>query len=324
MTTNVTPDIRVRAPKRDDMQAIVDLAVACDIHDLGQPDFSVGVLDEDWANPRFSPENDAWLLEQNGQLLAYGALFPSHNGLELNTRGHGWVHPDHRGRGVGHRLLTLQEERACERLPEAEDGPRVVFQAWGQGRAPVQRLFARHGLTHVRSNWRMLIEMTEAPPAPQWPAGIEVRSWTEDTDRAVHAANEEAFADHWGHSPDPYEEWQRGREHMTDFDPELWLLATDGDQIAGVCLCTYFLGEGYVQDLSVRRPWRKHGLGLALLHEAFGRFWRRGTAKVGLGVDSQNLSGATRLYERAGMHVQFQFDRYEKELRAGREIRNMG
>jgi mycothiol synthase len=324
MTANLTTDIRIRAPRREDMQAIVDLVVACDVADLGAPDFSLDILEEDWKRPVFSLEQDAWLLENDeGQLLAYGMLESGHGGVQLN--GLGWVHPEHRRRGLGSQLLTLQEKRARERVDEAPEGTRVVQQAWGQGSAPVQRLFAKYELVHVRSAWRMLIEMNEQPPEPRWPDGVQVRSWTEDMDRAVHAANEEAFADHWGHTPDdPYEEWKQGRENMAHFEADLWLLAMAGDEIAGVCLSTYFMDQGYVQDLSVRRPWRRQGLGLALLHEAFGRFWQRGTKTVSLGVDSQNLTGATRLYERAGMHVQYQFDRYEKELRPGREIRNMG
>ena len=75
-----------------------------------------------------------------------------------------------------------------------------------------------------------------------------------------------------------------------------------------------------MNSLSVLRPWRRKGLGLALLHHAFGEFYRRGYHKAALYVDAQNLTGATRLYERAGMHIVRQFDKYEKELRPGIEL----
>lgn len=323
MTTDLSTEIRLRAPRREDMQAIVDLLVACDVSDLGQPDFNLETLEEDWASPGFNPETDAWLLESaDGALVGYGAVERRDGDVEISAIG--WVHPDHRGKGIGTRLLQLQEKRARELVSEASGDVRVVLSVYKQGSAPAERLFTKHGLTHIRTSWRMLIEMSEAPPAPAWPDGITVRSWTEDLDRAVHATDEEAFADHFGFAPGTYEHWEQKRRNMSNFDADLWILAMAGDEIAGIALCTYFMGEGYVQDLAVRRPWRKQGLGLALLHEAFGRFWRRGTKSVGLGVDSQNLTGATRLYERAGMHVLFAFDRYEKELRPGREIRNMG
>ena len=82
----------------------------------------------------------------------------------------------------------------------------------------------------------------------------------------------------------------------------------------------YDEGIGWVSSLGVRRPCRKRGLGLALLRHAFSEFYRRGKRKVGLGVDAQNLTGALRLYENAGMHVHQTFDQYEKELRPGVEI----
>jgi ribosomal protein S18 acetylase RimI-like enzyme len=98
----------------------------------------------------------------------------------------------------------------------------------------------------------------------------------------------------------------------------------DGDEIAGAALCWAVpsLGEnglGWVGQLWVRRPWRRRGLGLALLHHAFRELYQRGYARVGLGVDSESLTGATRLYERAGMHMAHQWDNYQLELRSGVE-----
>jgi ribosomal protein S18 acetylase RimI-like enzyme len=72
--------------------------------------------------------------------------------------------------------------------------------------------------------------------------------------------------------------------------------------------------------LGVRRPWRKNGLGLALLYHSFSEFYRRGTPIISLGVDAASHTGATRLYQRAGMHVAAEYVSYEKELRPGREI----
>ena len=104
----------------------------------------------------------------------------------------------------------------------------------------------------------------------------------------------------------------------------MWFLAMEGDEIAGISLTRpegYSEKElGWVNILGVRRPWRKHGLGLALLLHSFGELYRRGVRKAGLGVDAENLTGALRLYEKAGMHVHMVFDTYEKTIREGREI----
>ncbi len=109
------------------------------------------------------------------------------------------------------------------------------------------------------------------------------------------------------------------------FDPTLLFLAMDGDpRIAGINLCRPHSFDdpemGWVGTLGVRRQWRKRGIGLALLRHSFNEFYRRGKRKVGLGVDAQNLTGALRLYENAGMHVHQAYDHYEKELRPGTEI----
>ena len=111
------------------------------------------------------------------------------------------------------------------------------------------------------------------------------------------------------------------------FDSTLYFLALDGDEVAGVSLCYPSADDdpdmGWVGSLGVRRPWRRTGLGLALLQRSFREFHQRGRHKVGLGVDAQNLTGATRLYTKAGMRPDplWQTSVFEKELRAGKELR---
>ena len=106
-----------------------------------------------------------------------------------------------------------------------------------------------------------------------------------------------------------------------DFDPSLWFIAWDGRsaEIAGYSLCRYRMGLGWVGTLGVRRAWRKRGLGEALLLHSFGEFYKRGTPTIGLGVDAQNPTSATRLYKKAGMYVAAEYVIYEKELRPGCE-----
>lgn len=95
----------------------------------------------------------------------------------------------------------------------------------------------------------------------------------------------------------------------------------DGDEIAGVALCADEKESGgWVHSLGIRRAWRRRGLALTLLQHAFADFVNRGIYKVFLGVDAQSLTGATRLYERAGMRVMLRSIHYEKELRGGREL----
>jgi len=173
----------------------------------------------------------------------------------------------------------------------------------------------------------MKIEMGAPAPAPVWPAGIGVRTNVPGIDdRAMYEADQEAFQDHYGYVPVSLETWLHLIKTCPDFDPVLFFLAIDlaTGEIAGVSLCAPYLTEspdtGYLADLGVRRPYRRKGLGLALLRHTFGELYRRGTTKVSLAVDSDSLTNAVALYERAGMHVYREFHRYEKELRPGREL----
>jgi mycothiol synthase len=105
------------------------------------------------------------------------------------------------------------------------------------------------------------------------------------------------------------------------FDPSLWFLAWGGELLAGISLCGYYLENGIVDTLGGRRPWRRRGSGRALLRHTFAEFYRRGTTLVDLSVDAQNLTGAPRLYERAGMSMLMGYNLYEKELHSGVELR---
>jgi ribosomal protein S18 acetylase RimI-like enzyme len=164
----------------------------------------------------------------------------------------------------------------------------------------------------------MIVELAGEPVAPAWPAGVAIRNpASEDDLRAAFAAYREAFRDHWGYAEQSYEEFVRTAIEVDSYDPSLWFLALDGEAVAGVLMGETLPDRGWVNDLAVRRPWRGRGLGEALLRHSFGEFYRRGQRIVALGVDSQNLTGATRLYERVGMRAERQYDICEKVLRPG-------
>ena len=185
------------------------------------------------------------------------------------------------------------------------------------------------GYQHIRSSYTMRINMDAPPPEPQWAPGITLRTCNPETDlEAVYRTVDEAFSDHFGHVDAPFEEsFARFKHMMTGyegFDPSLWFLAINGDEIVGISLCRKHAYDnpdvGWVNTLGVRRPWRKHGIGLALLRHSFCELYRRGRRMAGLGVDAQNLTGALRLYQNAGMHVHQAFEQFEKEIRPGKEI----
>ena len=279
---------------------------------------SVDDMRHEWQTPGFTLETDAWVItDQSGRVVGYNEMMNRH--AHAHLAGDFYVHPEMHGRGIGAALLRVLDARARHEILKAAEGTRVYIRNMvGVKDSDAARVHENEGYTAVRYTWRMGITLAEPPPGPRWPEGVELRPFIKGAqDRIVFEADDEAFQDHWGHTPGNFERWKLQKLDREDFDPSLWHIAWDGDLVAGVSLCRYRQGIGWVGDLAVRRPWRRRGLGLALLEHSFGEFFRRGTREIGLGVDAANLTGATRLYEKAGMHVVNDYVTYEKELRPG-------
>ena len=302
-----------RPPLTTDAQGVADLIAARDIADYGSADASVEEVQNYWRAPRFDLAQDARIIiAPDGLLVGYEEIYPrSHERLEFD----GCVHPREAGRGLGTLLLRWAEQHARERAAKTPATGQVILR--GSTAAVDQNadaLFDAEGFALVRQFWRMEIEMTSPPDRPLWPAGIRFRAMRPDHDeRVVHAVIEEAFADHWGHVPRSFEDWEQGTLHSDGFDLSLTFVAFDGHEVAGVVVNRH-RDIAWVGQLAVRRAWRKRGLGLALLLHSFSAFYQRGDRVVGLGVDAQSLTGATRLYEKAVMRVTRRFDTYEKVI----------
>lgn len=310
----------VRAPTMDDLKAVTELLDMSDSAVQGEPDITEEDIRSLWESPNFHLGTDTWMVvAPEGRIVGYADV---ESNKHVQIYGFARVHPAYCGQGIGRYLLQLIEARAKQQIPQARSDARVALLNWANSvNKAAKELFEQEGYKHVRSSWHMEIEMDKVPVAAEWPAGITLRTfiaWQDD--RVVFEMIDEAFSDHWGHLPMNYEGWKHWMIDREDFDPSLWFLAFDGSEIAGGSLCKYEVGMGWVNQLAVRRPWRRKGLGKALLLHSFSEFYRRGIRKVGLGVDSQNLTGATRLYERVGMQVARQYDTYEKELRQGVEL----
>jgi mycothiol synthase len=316
----------------DDLEAAVELFNICSMALQGVKTHKVEDLRREWEYPGFDQVNDSRaVFTAEGQLAGYYDVF-DRGEPHVTIFVWGKIHPAHTDSGIGEYLLAWAEERARQMVVRAPAEARVAMLGFSLAMdTATQSLLERAGLKLIRYSFRMVIELDEEPAEPVWPDGITVRTanWDEDLP-AVVAVVREAFADHWGHVDTPFEEelerWRHWNGSDPDFDPTLWWLAMDGEEIAGVNLGKAKMTDdpamGWVGTLGVRRPWRRHGLGLALLQQAFGEFYRRGQKRVGLGVDAQNLTGALRLYEGAGMRSDpnWQHCTYEKELRPGVDL----
>jgi mycothiol synthase len=317
MTHPTALDLAVRRPSTDDAPRIYALLTACDLHDFGTVDFTEAEVRDELS--RTDLARDAWLVERDaGEPVAFV-------GIQLRSavqhRAQVSVHPDWRRRGIGSWLAQVAESRARERIGEAPEDAQVTMVGWVKADSE-ERTWAEHrGFGWARRFQRMRIDMSDSPPPPRWPDGVTVRTFVPGQDeRATYEALEAAFADHWGHVAMPFEEWVTRTEQPT-FDPDLWILAVDGDRVVGTATNSVIpdpSGEiGWVSGLGVVTSHRRRGLARAILLQSFGEFWRRGMRSVALGVDADSLTGATRLYESAGMHVEEQFDQVRKVLRDG-------
>ena len=329
-TTALQEDFLMRPARPADMEVIVDLLNECAIAQTGAPEFSTNGLQTFWQSPGFDiASGTRVIVSPQGEIVAYADLEDT-AAIPVTPFLWGRVHPDYEGQGLGTALMVWGEERARQAIARVPGDARVALRTFTLStHEPSRRLLQKQGMTLIRHNWRMVIELDEAPPQPLWPAGITISSRQERPDLLpIFRASNEAFRDHWGHVDQPeetsFERFRHWADNDEEYDPATWFLAMDGDEIAAVCLCRPLWYDdpdmAWVNTLGVRRPWRRQGLALALLYHTFAEFYRRGQKRVGLGVDASSLTGATRLYEKAGMHVARQYDTYEKDLRPGRDL----
>jgi ribosomal protein S18 acetylase RimI-like enzyme len=264
------------------------------------------------------PYQDMILAEVNGEVVGYGRV-------EWHLNGEGqWIgfhfafmHPAWRRKGIGTAMLRFQEQR-LRQIADCLQAEGVIksetprfFETYAAdteiGREVLLQKEGYHGVRFEHFMSRPLSEPVEITPLPE---GLEVRSISPEQVRAVWEAANEAFRDHWGYIEPSEEEYQRFLEDPIT-EPSLWMVAWDGDQVAGSVQNfvhhdeneEYQRKRGYTEGISVRRPYRKRGLATALLTRSLQMFKDMGMEEAALGVDSQNLSGAFRLYERVGFRV---------------------
>ena len=289
-----------------DAEAVTGVVAALESSLYGATTFSQADLEEEWSD--LDVERDARVVRDGDCVVGYGVVRERGEVWRVE----GYVHPDALGRGLGKLIATGLEEDA------ARGGARRIQNTVLEADSAARRLLESLGYAAVRVFRELRIELDAPPPAPEWPDGLRVVPFEPGRDaREFHAAHQEAFADHWDYTPRDFESWSKLHLGSERFDPTLWCVVRARDEIAAGTICmgdTY--GGGFVGALFTRRPWRRKGVGTALLADSFGRFWERGERNVGLSVDAASDTGAFRLYERAGMAPALGWMAYEKALGA--------
>lgn len=301
----------------------------------GDPANEIADLLNDWAAPGFDlAASTMAVFDPQGALMGYAMVWDV-----MNPPVHPWValnlHPDYEPDDrVGGFLLDWAEQRAQQCIAKCPPQARVAYVTDCEASQKARKqLYESRGLRAVRVFKKMVIDLKSEPQPVNLPEGIRLRTYKHPDDlELMFRVNHEAFRDHFGFVERPLDEALRlfryDIENDPHFNPDLWFLAED--VATGEC-AGYLMGRrraydepdtAYINRLGVLRGWRRRGIGEALLLHSFGEFYRHGQRKVSLFVDASSPTGATRLYERAGMVVSHQWITHEKEIRAGEELAN--
>ncbi len=302
----------LRHPEAGEAKVIQALLDAAETADVGEPRrHAIDVL-TDWGSPRCRPAEDWWVAEsRGGEIAAVGWVWPE---TVTDLTADHYVHPDHRGRGLGETMLDVLERRAAE-LVRADTRLRRLT-AWAEDADAERRAsLERRRFVAVRQYFEMAIDLGPHVPSPAWPEGITARGFRPGRDdRALYEADQEAFVEHHLYEERSYDEWRLSFTDARDADVTLWWLAWDGDDLAGFAV-------SYTRRprRSDRRPRRAQGVAGARHRPrpAAGRVRDAAAARPSVArlyVDAQNVTNAVRVYEAVGMHVSRRFDVMEKPL----------
>jgi mycothiol synthase len=266
---------------------------------------------------------DVFIVEIDGRTVGYArtewADEPDGSRLhDLNC----FLAPAWRRRGIGTAMLATMEERAAQALREHPTTGDAFLQTGSQGDDGADALLTGAGYVPVRFGYQMVRPNLDPVPDAAMPDGLEIRPVEEAHVRAIWDAAEEAFMDAWGYRESSERDYQAWLADPLSADRTLWRIAWDGDQVAGQV--RGFINEdenerfgqkrGWVENISVRRPWRKRGLARALIASTIDELRARGMTEGALGVDTENVSGALRLYESVGFRPVSKSTLYRKPM----------
>ena len=286
--------MRLRAPRRDEAQAVLDVIVAADVAAIGRPDYTLQDVLDDWALPDLDLERDVFVVEDDdGAIIGWA---------DVDARGaRVAVHPGHLGRGAG----TLLREAVQRRMRERGF---VVSQGIIAANPAAAEHLRAAGWERVQVYRRMRADLTGGSVPP--PLGAPVRRFdlaAEGPD--VHDLIETAFSEIAFSTAAPYATWRAEVEAKSD--PAFRLALDDEAGLVAAAVGERWEGDvGYVGQLAVAARGRGRGHGRALLLALLNAFRDAGLSAAELSVAGTNAA-ATGLYESAGMTPDFGSERWQ-------------
>lgn len=318
-------DFDFRALRYGDVPALYEMLLTIEHADERDLVSTLEDLQREFDDPWSNAEVDSLAaFTLDGQLVGYARTFQNPD-PEKEVRC--WlmveVHQAYRASGLEEALSDWAEERGRQRLLlTSGEAARVLRCGIQDTQTERQAQWERRGFNAVRHFYRMQRDLSEPIPAVQLPSDLALCVYTHDMNDAVHAAFNEAFRDHWSFDPITAEDWQMFVMGRTSFRPDLSYVVMDGAEVVGFSIngispeenARHGRSEGWIEELAVRRPWRKRGVATALLCASMHAFKAEGLQHAMLGVDSQNLSGALRVYERVGFNPVKRFIQLQKAV----------
>lgn len=319
------PGLRFRGYQDEsDFEKMVSVILGCKQFDqMERADTANDIARNYRFAPNFEINRDMLYVEMNNEVIGYyRVMWYVEDGGDAIYTHFGFLIPEWRGKGIGRAVLAYLQAhiRTIAAAHPAEQTKYYQSYADEQERDSTAFLLAA-GYQPIRNFYTMVRPDLENIPGLPLPPGYEIRPVQEEHLPIILNASIEAFRDHWGYSAATEPTLEEIKEDP-DFDPSLWRVAWKDDQVAGMVLSYIARGEnqeyqrlrGYTENICVRRPYRKQGLAHSLIAASLHAIRERGMQEAALHVDTENLSGALRLYESLGFRPVSRHSTYRKPL----------
>ncbi len=281
-------------------------------------------IKNDYAHLTHSdPSQDMIFAEVKGQTIAYSRC-EAYQEESPNHRIYAhfvYIKPEWRDKGIEQVMIQWCETRLKNLASEhPQDSERFLQTFSTAQKTGFCHILEELGYHAARFGFEMSRPLEEIPSA-ELPEGIEARPAQKQHYRDIWNASIEAFRDHWGFA-EPSEEDYISYKESKYFQPELWQVAWKDDQIAGSVLNyidhdynqKYNKKRGWTEEITTQRQWRRHGIARALIVRSMHMHKALGMTEVALGVDTNNPTGALKLYESLGYKQDKTFITYRKQI----------